>query len=277
MAIPETEVSPMEKILKNPGLEHLAENIFGNLSDEDVEVCRDINQSSREILDNPMFWLRKFRSLSKENQKEWINVIQSVKNSEKVKAIISYLKWKLKKEAMVDLPCYSRHAVQVDFRMKIWESCGNFRWKSRDEDTEIVKIIAPLTDNPNTPDKYGRTPMYWAAQYGYTEIVKILASLTDNPNAADQNGETPIYRAACNGHTEIVKILAPLTDNPNTPDQDGKTPIYSAALRGHTEIVKFLAHLTENPNAPNKNGKTPSSVTKNADIRKFLKSFKVSA
>ena len=80
MAIPETEeVSPMEKILKNPGLEHLAENIFGNLSDEDVEVCRGINQSSREILDNPMFWLRQFGSLSKKNQKDWFKVIQSAK------------------------------------------------------------------------------------------------------------------------------------------------------------------------------------------------------
>ena len=54
------EVSPMEKILNNPGLVHLAENIFGNLADEDAEVCQDINQSSKQILENPMFWLRKF-------------------------------------------------------------------------------------------------------------------------------------------------------------------------------------------------------------------------
>ena len=40
MVIPETEISPMEKILKNPGLVHLAENIFNNLSDEAVKICR---------------------------------------------------------------------------------------------------------------------------------------------------------------------------------------------------------------------------------------------
>ena len=78
MVVPESAVSPLEKILKNPGLVHLAENIFDNLSHEDMEVCREINQSSKEIFDNPMFWLRKFGSLSKENQKDWINVIQSV-------------------------------------------------------------------------------------------------------------------------------------------------------------------------------------------------------
>ena len=40
MVIPETEISPMEKILKNPGLVHLAENIVNNLSDEAVEICQ---------------------------------------------------------------------------------------------------------------------------------------------------------------------------------------------------------------------------------------------
>ena len=40
--------------------------------------------------------------------------------------------------------------------------------------TEIFKILAPLTDNPNAPDKYGQTPSYWASRYGHKEIVKFL-------------------------------------------------------------------------------------------------------
>ena len=40
MVIAETEVSLMEKILKNPGLVPLAEYIFNNLSDEAVEICQ---------------------------------------------------------------------------------------------------------------------------------------------------------------------------------------------------------------------------------------------
>ena len=54
----------LEKILNNPGLQHLAENIFDNLKYEDLEICQGINQSSKQILDHqmkkPMFWLRKF-------------------------------------------------------------------------------------------------------------------------------------------------------------------------------------------------------------------------
>ena len=113
----------MEKILSNPGLQHLAEKVFWILDVEDLKICAQINQSCKQILQNPIFCLRKFEHLSKENQKDWINVIQSVKNSDKGIAIISYLKWNLKKEATVDLPCYTSPAVQDDFRRKIRESC----------------------------------------------------------------------------------------------------------------------------------------------------------
>ena len=69
------------------------------------------------------------------------------------------------------------------------------------------------------------TPVHQAVQNGHTEIVKILAPLTDNPNAPDDNGNTPIHNAAFNGHTKIVNILAPLTDNPNVLNIYGDTPI----------------------------------------------------
>ena len=252
--------SPMEKILNNPGLVHLAENIFGNFDAEKLNVCKQINQSLKQILANPNFWLKKFTALSKANQKDWIEAIQSVKNTDKENAISSYLQWKLKKDALLDLPCYSSPVVQFDFRKRIRKIFGKRSLSNKG--TEIVKILAPLTDNPNAPDQYGETPILWAACNGYTEIVKILAPLTDNPNAPNEEGETPIYWAArhgwthlynkdgentiCgeahhNGYTEIVKILAPLTDNPNAPNEEGETPIYWAARHGSTEIVKILA------------------------------------
>ena len=178
----------MEKIINNPGLQHLAENIFWNLDVKDLKICAQINQSCKQILQNPIFCLRKFEHLSKENQKDWIKILKEVKNSEKIHAIISYLQWNLKKEA-VDLQCYTSPAVQDNFRMMIMESCK--KEESSAENTEIVKILAPLTDNPNAPDKYGETPIIMATCLGHTEIVKILASLTDNPNASNKYGMTP--------------------------------------------------------------------------------------
>ena len=87
---------------------------------------------------------------------------------------------------------------------------------------------------PNDPEEHGeRSPIYWAARNGHTEIVKILAPLADNPNAPYTDGRNPIYCAARYGHTEIIKILAPLADNPNTPNINGSTPIHWAACCGH--------------------------------------------
>ena len=76
---------------------------------------------------------------------------------------------------------------------------------------ETVEIMAPLFDNPNAPDKDGKTPIYWAAKKGHTEIVKILAPLTDNPNAPNDIGRTPNQRGitplAVAKNTEIREIL----------------------------------------------------------------------
>ena len=110
----------LDKILNIPGLQHLAEKIFDNLNFEYLAICRGINESSKQILDyqmnKPIFILRKFRGISQQNQKDWIEVIQSANNSEKEKAIASYLEWSLKKDVLVDLPCYSSPDVQDDFR-----------------------------------------------------------------------------------------------------------------------------------------------------------------
>ena len=86
----------MEKILNNPGLQHLAENVLMNLNVEDLKIVAQINQSCKQILQNPIFCLRKFENLSKENRKDWINAIQSESNSDKGIAIIAYLRWNLK-------------------------------------------------------------------------------------------------------------------------------------------------------------------------------------
>ena len=48
------------------------------------------------------------------------------------------------------------------------------------------------------------TPIYWAARNGHTEIVKILAPLTDNPNAPNIVGTTP---SLVTKNAEILRIL----------------------------------------------------------------------
>ena len=200
----------METIISNPGLYHLAEKVFWNLDVEDLKICAHINQSCKQILQNPIFCLGKFKHLSKENKEDWIKVIQSVNNSDGGIAIISYLQWNLKRKAMVDLPCYTNPAIQDDFGKKIRRICLKTISIS-DEDIEMVKILAPLTENPN--------------------MMKSSGTLT------------PIHLAACNGHIEIVKILAPLIYTTNS--SNAFTTIHLAERSGHSEIVKFLTQFVK--------------------------------
>ena len=81
----------LEKIVNNKGLQHLAENVFWNLEAEDLKIFAQINQSCKQILKYPIFCLTKFEHLSKKNQRDWLKVFQSVKDSDKGIAIISYL------------------------------------------------------------------------------------------------------------------------------------------------------------------------------------------
>ena len=143
----------LEKILNNPGLQHLAENIVENLTHKDFKMFGEINQSSKQILDyqmdKPTFLLRKFRNLSKKIKKNWIKKIESAKNSGKDKAIISYLKWMLKKGVSHDyLPCYSSSFNQSLFRQTIQDLSSMTIGKLSDEDIELIKMMAPLIDNP---------------------------------------------------------------------------------------------------------------------------------
>ena len=198
----------MENIIDIPGLQHLAEKVFLNLDYQNLEVCEMINQSSKHILQNPMFWVKKFvlRGMSKKTQTDWVSAIQSAKNSEKKYHILLYLKWILKKKKGEDLPCYTKSFVQKKFRKRIYRAA----YKGH---TEIVRKLAPLTENPNADlSNNGDTSIHFAAREGHAEIVKILAPLTDNHDAHDEDGFTPINCAVHMGHTEIVKILAPLTD-----------------------------------------------------------------
>ena len=102
----------METILNNPGLQHLSEEVFWNLDAEKLKICAQVNQSWKQILQTPIFCLKKFKNLSKKNRIDWIKVVQDLKDrnefspissfySEKLYsdtgiAIISYLQWNFK-------------------------------------------------------------------------------------------------------------------------------------------------------------------------------------
>ena len=117
----------------------------------------------------------------------------------------------------------------------------------------------------------GWTPIQIATERGNTEIIRILAPLSDRPNAVNPKGYTPIFRAAMKRYHEVIEILAPLSDNFDEPEPDGFTPIQFSATEGDIEIIKLLVPLSKNPNAPDPYGFTPIQVAASWNHAKVLK------
>ena len=109
------------------------------------KICEQINQSTKDILDDPLFWIKWLieRGLSRENQILWIEGIQSVKNSEKEQQIILYLKWKLKNVGKFNIPFYTSPVVQDDFKIQIWKICNDIRirWESSTSGETLTEVF----------------------------------------------------------------------------------------------------------------------------------------
>ena len=83
--------------------------------------------------------------------------------------------------------------------------------------SEVVEILAPLAENPNSPDPHGITPIQFLMNYCHNDddekekkVLKILVSMSDDPNAPDPHGVTPLEILKGRQCHEMVKILEEL-------------------------------------------------------------------
>ena len=229
----------MEEIINNPGFQHITEKIFLPLKCKDLLAYELTNKSSNDILNNPLFWLKKLIStgLSKKNQEDWIIAFKLTKGTSLQRNIMLYMRKVLKNDVFLDIPCYIKeNAVKITLSSpeKLLEVCRmlpDFNGNHHDEifnlNHGLIQLVAPLMKNPG-PNPSHPHPFYCrgslfncAAFGGYVEVIKILAPLTRNPNAPNQHGVTPIDCAVQKGHIDIIKFLAPLASNPNAPDFRG--------------------------------------------------------
>ena len=299
----ENSPGTLANIINNPGLQHLAEEVFLNLDSEKLEVCGRVNKSCHQILANPMFWLKKFirRGLSEKNQMDWAEAIQITRNTDLEAYILKYLKRCSKNEKVVDIPCYinkqtlKENSETIRSFLQVNRHRGLFWSKIRPEcesgDRGILQIMALFLDDPNVLNNNGEGLMRVLIDIVKdAEIFKIFAPLVNDPNkpemSAQKYGRTKrpsIELATLERNLEAVKVLAPLTDNPNirinyttNTSECFNTALHIAAMFGCTEIARFLAPLADNPNVRNSAGKSPLYYAKakgHQEIVKILAPF----
>ena len=283
----------MDNLTKNPGLQHVAEEILLNLKIVTLDKCLKVNESWKNIINTPSFWLRKCLRGGKlmKSKSAWEKVIQVMSHTNREKNIIfhhleniyrygfgflSPIVWATEngyaEVIKVFTPKFIKDSLNEDWNP--YEDNLIYRAAEKGHTDVIKELLPSFANNPNAPNKLGRTPIDEAGKYGHTEIIKLLAPLVDNPNAPDRNGRTPMHEAAINGHERFIKVLINyFIDDFNPPDSTGKTPIYLAAKMGHANLTQILALLTNNPNAPNQFGMTPihvAALEDKVDVIKIL-------
>ena len=58
----------------------------------------------------------------------------------------------------------------------------------------------------NPADENGKTPLHWAAHYGYFELYKYILERVEEKNPQDNDGKTPLHEAIDNGEFQICRI-----------------------------------------------------------------------
>ena len=154
----------MDKIINNPGLQHITEDILLNLDFKKLQVCVFVNKNFEEILQNPIFWLKKWRlkGLSKENHAEWVKAIQLSKNKNLETNILAYIKKIIEVGHFVDVPCFIDEKVVEKFPNNLQfheflQFCNfwnwNFSWHQQSEDISLTGILQLLAVKQNKNGK----------------------------------------------------------------------------------------------------------------------------
>eukprot|EP01129_Flabellula_baltica_P013975 TRINITY_DN6598_c0_g1_i1.p1 TRINITY_DN6598_c0_g1~~TRINITY_DN6598_c0_g1_i1.p1 ORF type:complete len:317 (+),score=48.84 TRINITY_DN6598_c0_g1_i1:49-999(+) len=90
-------------------------------------------------------------------------------------------------------------------------------------------------------DRYGNSPLSWAAYYGQVENIKRLVEVfLFRVNWQNNDGNSPLMLAVMNGHEDAVSDLLDYGANPNLRNKNGETALHYAACKGMFDVCKEL-------------------------------------
>jgi ankyrin repeat protein len=107
----------------------------------------------------------------------------------------------------------------------------------------IQELVQSRRVDINRQDKINsRTPLSWAASYGFLSIVRILSYTKGiQIDSTDASGRTALSHAASNGNFDVVRLLLTLRGvDVNSKDHLGCTPLLWAARHGCDSVLSYL-------------------------------------
>lgn len=101
----------------------------------------------------------------------------------------------------------------------------------------------------NLADTRGRTPLTWAAEFGWSDAVQVLLSFRANPNCVQTGNLTPLHLAVAGPKAqffrteflEVINLLLKAGADINARDCQGWTPLHIAASWGIFDLPEFFS------------------------------------
>ena len=128
--------------------------------------------------------------------------------------------------------------------------------------------------DPNSQDKYGRTPLHDAAFFAQIATVKMLLNAGANPNALADRGITPLHSAVSynkylgdDGHRSknpVIRILIDAGAKLEAQTAEGRTPFHYAAY--NIQFANTLLAAGADPHALDEEGETPWDLVQESAI-----------
>lgn len=106
----------------------------------------------------------------------------------------------------------------------------------------------------NATDRFGHSPIHYAAFKGNPKIVDFLLNNGANPNTKGRHDSTPLHSAAWGRNTQVLELLLEDGADVDARTDEGETPGMTAALRGEKDMLEILLALSADPHATDVHG-----------------------
>lgn len=94
--------------------------------------------------------------------------------------------------------------------------------------------------NPNVPDRNGRTPISYAAEFRQLEIINLLLHWGAAVDSQDRSGRTPLSWAAESDAPRVVDKLLQRGAELDSRDKQGWTALFWGAVGGSPFVLEIL-------------------------------------
>ena len=266
----------MDDLVGNPGLKHIALQIFKGLDLKSHGNCRLVSKKWKDCIDNNKWWWKQQIARCR----YYLSIIedqildQAVKKRESVKEFSKALKYVSKEESLANLQLFT--LFMRDYFFKFKPKIGGCYEKGKDPSWYIPTPLS-FGAKRNRSDVFqacARSPMKNFNVDTYYEILNPERSNFDILSSI----KTILGEACINNQTEIVEFYMNLKGDRrvdfNQLHQGNETLFHEACKSNKVEVVKLFLDRAEelniNLNARNGKGITPMMRVFSKDVMQIL-------